>query len=265
MMFALDQDLHIHSILSSCCNDASMTAETITGFAVANNYREVCITDHVWSTNVEGASDWYRTQDIPHILQNRPLPVIPDLSFFSGCEVEYMGGSKLSISRKEFDLFDFVVIPVNHMHMHDLVRPEGIYNARDMAELVLARLNDLINLKLPWEKIGVAHLSADVMYEEGSIADVLDAMDSITLIDIFSKLARLGAGVELNAGAFKEWENRKVSFVRFYDIAVKAGCRFYLASDAHFQENLGGIQKNLCDVVNTLGLSEDQKYHILRN
>jgi len=263
MTFSLDQDLHIHSTLSTCCDDNNMTTETIANFAVVHGYREVCIADHVWSTAVAGAIDWYRSQDIAHISLNKPLPAIPGLSFYFGCETEYLGGNSLSITRNEFDLFDFVIIPVNHMHMTDFVRPGGIENAEDMATLVLTRLRELLQLSLPWEKIGIAHLSADTMYDEGSIADVLDAMDSKILIEIFSKLARLGAGVELNAGAFKEWESRRESFVRVYDIAAKAGCRFYLASDAHFQENLGGIQKHLLDVVKTLGLSEDQKYHII--
>ena len=263
MIFKLDQDLHIHSFLSACCADDYMTVETITNFAVIHGYREICITDHVWSTSVDGAPDWYRPQDIEHISLSKPLPEPPELKVFFGCEVEYLGGDKLSITRSEFDTFDFVVIPVNHMHMDGLVRPEGVDGVRNIAALVLRRLHELLTLDLPWENIGIAHLSGDCMYYEGSIADVLDAMDRSKLESVFFGLARKGAGIELNAGAFKEWDCRRDVFFKFYDMAMRAGCKFYLASDAHFAENLGGINKHLRKIIDYLGLSEEQKYSII--
>jgi len=239
-----------------------MTIKAIIDYALANDYKEICVTDHVWSASLEGATEWHRPQDIAHISQSKPLPDIPKLSCYFGCEAEFLGGNKLSITQDEFNLFDFIVISVNHMHMHDIVRPSGIITAKDMADLVLTRLHELSEVSLPWKKIGIAHLSGDTMYLEGSVADVLDAMDSLSLMEVFAKFARNGAGIELNAGAFKEWDERKDSFTRFYNIAINADCRFYLASDAHFYENLDGINKNLRKVVEALGLSDNQKYRI---
>jgi len=264
MSFSISQDLHIHTVLSECCTDSGMTTETIAAFARAHKYHEVCIADHVWSTSVNGSNDWYRPQDIAHISKSKPLPAITGLSFYFGCEAEYLGGRKLSITREEFDLFNFVIIPVNHMHMNDFVRPRDIYNTRGIAELVLTRLRELLCLDLPWNKVGIAHLSCPVMYAEGSVADVLDAMDREMLKEIFRGFALRGAGIELNAGAFKEWDSRKDSLTAFYSIAAEVGCRFYLASDAHTTDNLNGILKELPNIVEALGLSEDQKYHIPR-
>jgi len=239
-----------------------MTVATIATFAASYGYRELCFTDHLWSALVKGASDWYRPQDIAHVLQSKPLPVIPGLSSFLGCEAEYLGGDKLSLTRAEFDLFDFVTIPVNHMHMRAFVRPEGVFDTRDMAVLVLSRLRSLLRLDLPWGKIGIAHLSCPTTFDEGSTADVLAAMDRSALTDVFQALAQKGAGIELNARAFVEWNNRKDAYLAFYAAAAEAGCRFYTASDAHDVDSLCGVQAVLPEVIEALGLAEFQKYHI---
>jgi histidinol phosphatase-like PHP family hydrolase len=262
MSFLFNQDLHIHTVLSKCCEDNNMTIAAIYEYAISRNYVEVCVTDHVWSSSLFCSSDWHRSQDIKHISQSKPLPSTPNMKFFFGCEAEFMGGDRLSISRPEFDLFDFITLSVNHMHMHDIIRPQGIDTADSMSKLILNRLSELLNLDLPWGKIGIAHLSHPVMFSEGSVADVLDAMDYNTLKYVFTELAERGAGIELNASAFEDWDSRRDSLLRFYSVIADTGCSFYLASDAHFVENLGGIQKNLPVVVEALGLSANQQYYI---
>ncbi|MBO5369087.1 MAG: PHP domain-containing protein, partial [Clostridia bacterium] len=68
-----DNDLHIHSKLSSCSNDEDQTTERILLYAKENNLKTICITDHFWDENVTGASDWYKPQNLAHISASLPL------------------------------------------------------------------------------------------------------------------------------------------------------------------------------------------------
>ena len=59
MKFNFDHDYHIHSYLSNCSNDPNQNPKNILEYAKQNNLSELCITDHFWDENVDGASNWY--------------------------------------------------------------------------------------------------------------------------------------------------------------------------------------------------------------
>lgn len=259
MEFSCLHDLHCHTVLSSCCHDARMTAEAVFSHAAKAGYDTQCVTDHLWDESVPGASPWYRPQDIPHVTQNLPLPSAPLRALF-GCETEFLGGARLGLSLDRFDLFDFVAVPINHTHMKGFVRPQGVDTEEKMARLLTERLEDLCRLPLPFSKIGVAHLTGTLMFEEGDVTKIYSAMEERRLMKCFDFLARKGAGIELNAGAFPEWEKNPGPWLRLYRLAKKAGCRFYLASDAHTVDGLDGVTKRLPPVVRALELTEADRY-----
>ena len=75
MKFNFDHDYHIHSYLSNCSNDPNQNPKTILEYAKQNNLSELCITDHFWDENVDGASDWYGAHHkFAQISKIRPLP-----------------------------------------------------------------------------------------------------------------------------------------------------------------------------------------------
>ena len=153
-------DLHCHSRLSSCCRDESMTPEAILKHAVQQGYSAVCLTDHLWDRAIPGASSWYAPQDIDHVCQSLPLPQSESVPFFFGCETELPANNIPALAREHFARFDFVAIPVNHMHMKGLVRPDGVDTPEKMAELVQTRLERLLEQDLPFAKIGAAVIVA---------------------------------------------------------------------------------------------------------
>ena len=255
-------DLHCHSSLSACCADKRMTPERILRHAEEAGYETICLTDHLWDSAVPGASGWYAPQNIEHVRAALPLPQAPSCHFYFGCETELPVNGVPALAREHFDLFDFVVIPVNHMHMAGLVRAEGIDTPEKMAVNIENRLENLLEQNLPFRKIGLAHLTIGLMFREGRIADVMHAMSEARLLRILKGYAAAGTGIELNATAFSEMTDRPDDILKIYRIAKEAGCRFYCSSDAHSVEALDGVPKNLSAVIQALGLTEADAYRI---
>lgn len=83
MRCKFDFDLHIHSKLSLCSGDERQTPERILQYAMDNSLKTVCVTDHFWDENVDGASDWYREQNFEHISASKPLPKADGIDFYS--------------------------------------------------------------------------------------------------------------------------------------------------------------------------------------
>lgn len=255
-------DLHCHSSLSACCADKRMTPERILRHAEEAGYETICLTDHLWDSAVPGASGWYAPQNIEHVRAALPLPQAPSCHFYFGCETELPVNGVPALSREHFDLFDFVVIPVNHMHMAGLVRADGVDTPEKMAVNIENRLENLLEQNLPLRKIGLAHLTIGLMFREGRIADVMHAMSEARLLRIMKGYAAAGTGIELNATAFSEMTDRPDDILKIYRIAKEVGCRFYCSSDAHSVEALDGVPKNLPAVIQALGLTEADAYQI---
>jgi len=261
MSFAHLEDFHCHSSISSCSHDETMTPQVILDFAEKHDYRAVCLTDHLWDSAVPGSSDWYAPQDIEHVRQALPLPK-GKVPFLFGCETELPANGIPALTKAHFDLFDFVIIPPNHMHMNGLVRPAGIDTPKKMARLLEDRLENLLMLDLPFEKIGIAHLTCKVMYSEGCASDVGAVVDESRLLRIFEGYAKAGSGIELQAYSFREWDTRREDNLRIYRIAKAAGCKFYLGSDAHHPDWMEAVPDRLPQVIDALGLTENDRYTI---
>lgn len=255
------EDLHCHSHLSSCCSDPNMTPDQLLAHAEQAGYSGICLTDHLWDQAMAGASPWYEPQNIAHVQKSLPLPK-GNLPFYFGCETELPLSCIPALSKEHFNLFDFVVIPVNHMHMGLLTRLDGIDSEEKMARYMEDRLEKLLTQDLPFSKIGLAHLTCHLMYKEGSVAKVVRAMNYQRLVSIFSGYAKAGAGIELNAYAFTDWENHSDDFLKIYFAAKEAGCLFYLCSDAHSLLALDAVEKNLPPIIKALGLTSDHRYRI---
>lgn len=264
MTFTCKHDLHLHTSLSACCHDEALTPQRVAAFAQEAAYDMLCVTDHLWSRDVPGASEWYAPQDVRHVMRALPLPSTRDIPFYFGCETEYLGADRLGMTRADMDRFDFVVVPLNHFHMVGFVRPAEVTDAKGIARLVIRRLEELTALPLPFGKIGIAHLTCPLMFPEGGIADVLMEIDADAAARALARLARLGGAVELNAGAFAGWEKAPEAYLRLYALARDAGCRFYCASDAHTVAALARVGEVLPPVVQALGLTDAQRYRITR-
>jgi len=259
--FPINHDLHTHTSLSACCADHKLTGAFTAKYAGAHGYATLCFTDHFWDAEVPGASAWYAPQDINHVKKLLPLPKAEGVNVLFGCETEYCGGKKLGIAPSHYDQFDMIVIPVNHFHMPGFVRPEGCDTEEGISELLISRLEELASLDLPWSKVGIAHLNGCIFPSGERYERALALIPEVRLRSAFSRFARRGAGIELNASCFATgWMDNRDGGFRLLRTALEEGCRFYCASDAHTRDGLDSIARLMRAAADALGLTADDLF-----
>ena len=264
MKYIIDNDLHIHSYLSSCSADPQQNPETILRYALENGLKTICLTDHFWDDLVPGASKWYAPQDFAHVCQAKPLPQSENLRFLFGCETDLDKFLRLGISRERMDAFDFIIIPTTHMHMNNFtITPEDGANAESRAKTWVKRLDAVLNMDLPFHKVGLAHLTCGLIdRDRESYRKILALLPEEELFRLFTKAAQLGVGIELNASDMRFAEEEAELVLRPYRIAKKCGCKFYLGTDAHHPESFEGMKETFTRAIDLLDLQESDKFPI---
>jgi len=263
--FSIKHDLHCHSILSLCAHDELMNFPTIVAFAEEHNYDTICLTNHFWgaSTDVEGMCPFYDQQSLWHIRKALPKPHSDQVRVLFGCETEYGGGDKIGLKLDDLDQFDFIVIPLTHQHFKGLVRPLGVDTEEKMARLVVERMFEIQQLDLPFRKVGIAHPNCSLLFAEGSVPRVLELMDEDLLFKAYRGFAEKGVGIEINAFDCMAWhDDPQDVYLKQYRIAKAAGCKFYVASDAHSREDLLAIEKYCLAFIEAIGLTDDDRYTV---
>lgn len=264
MKFTYDHDLHIHSVLSDCSRDSEQNPERILIYAKENNLKTICLTDHFWDSAVPGASQWYSFQNYEHISKSLPLPQDKNVKFLFGCETEFDKHMTIGICAERFASFDFVIIPTTHFHMTDFTisakdsaTPEGI------AGMWVKKLNTLLEMDLPFKKIGIAHLTCGLIARpREKYIKTMETISDKNMEDIFKQAACLGVGIELNYDDMTFSENEAQTILRPYQIAKECGCKFYCGSDAH-HPNVFANTKNIFEkTIDILNLKESDKFLI---
>lgn len=264
MRYIVDNDLHIHSLLSACSNDPEQTSGRILEYAKKCGLKTVCLTNHFWDSAVTGASEWYAPQDFEHIAKAKPLPVCEGIRFLFGCEADMDKDLCIGLCKERIAEFDFIIIATTHLHMKGFTSyDEDIADAAARARTWVKRLDALLEMELPFEKIGIAHLACKLIaptHEE--YLETLSLIPEEEMRRIFGKVAKLGAGIELNSGDMTFSDEEADTVLRPFRIAKECGCKFYLGSDAHHPERLEGSIPVFERAVSLLGLCEEDKYII---
>lgn len=264
MRYIVDNDLHIHSKISLCSSDPEQTNERILRYAEENGLKTICVTDHFWDETVVGASNWYEVQNYEHVSAAKPLPDSENVKFLFGCETEMNKHLTIGISKECFDKFDFVVIPTTHLHMVGYTLAQEDDNLERRAELWIKRFETVLNMQLPFHKVGIAHLAnegLEVDSRENQIK-ILNMLKTEDMERLFTKAAKLGCGIELNAFDMNFAEEESDSILRMFRIAKQCGCKFYCGSDAHHPDQLDRAKPILERAVDLLELTEEDKFTI---
>ena len=263
MKYRIDHDLHLHSRLSSCSGDPTQTPEAILRYAEQNHLSTICLTDHYWDSAVPGASKWYMPQNFDHIAESRPLPQGENTAFLFGCETEFDKHFTLAMPKERFSDFDFIIIPTTHLHMTGLtISEEDAERDERRAALWVERLDRVLDMDLPFHKIGIAHLACSLIKKSGGYVAVLKQIPDAAYERVFTKAAARGCGIELNTDdcVHAEKPEDEGQTLRVFRIAKACGCKFYLGSDAHTGKGLAGAIAPLARMVELLDLDENDKF-----
>ena len=269
MKYKIDHDYHIHSHLSVCSSDPLQTNESILQYAIKSGLKSICLTDHHWDEKVEKinegwASGFYQKQDYAYICQAKPLPQSENVTFLFGCEAEMDMNNKIGISKERLDAFDFIIIPTTHLHMNKFSVSEADYqNPERLAKLWIERIDALLDMDLPFYKIGLAHPVCILMNNasEEAYLSTIELINKDEMRRIWKKAAIKGLGIEINA----EDVYRIIKYKAVCDVfrmAKECGCKFYLGSDAHHPVNFENCIRQFERAIELLNLEESDKFYI---
>lgn len=261
MRFTVDHDFHIHSTVSPCCHDEKQTPQAILEYGMKNGFKKICLTNHLWDESVESVAEWHEAQRFSSLCSVLPLPQAEDIEFLFGAEADMDYNFTLGISPSTLEKLDFVAVPTTHMHLAGYTVKEKIQTPEEAAELWFDRLFALLKKDLPWQKIGVAHLTCGHIFKNRT-EEVIRLLPEEKLYEAFSLCSQKGVGIELNMKTLAMTEEEKSILLRPYYIAKDCGCKFYLGSDAHKREALESAKENFENIVTLLGLEEKDKFII---
>ena len=266
MRYVFDHDYHLHTNISPCANSPEQTPERLIRYAKDCGLHTVCITDHYWDSTVPFVKEknHYVGQDFDRISSYKPLPEDKDVNMLFGCESDIDLNMTLGIPESRFNDFDFMIIPTTHMHMNGFTIAADDDSNEARARLWVERLDALLNMELPFGKVGIPHL-ATLLINKKSKADLEATLNMISNDDmerLFSKAAKLGVGIELNYDDMLFRDADVDITLRMFRIAKSCGCKFYCGSDAHTPLRFDKVRGVYDNVIDLLELKESDKFYI---
>ena len=264
MLYTVDHDYHIHSQISLCSDDPEQTTARILEYAKANGLKRIVLTDHFWDEKVPGVNEWYSLQNFEHISKALPLPQDKDVEFLFGAETDMDKFFTIGVSKERFECFDFVIVPTTHLQITDLTVDPEDFSAERKASLWVKRLDALLNMDLPFHKIGIAHLACHLINNTSrqEYLKTLDLIPSDEMRRLFKRAAELGVGIELNSLDMNFRKEEADTVLRMFRIAKEQGCKFYLGSDAHHPDAFEKAPARFERAIDYLELTENDKYYI---
>lgn len=259
MRFVADHDFHIHSTVSSCCHDEKLTPLAIFEYAVKNDYKRICLTNHFWDETVPSRATWHPAHRSENIKSVLPLPQSENVRFLFGVETDMDFDNVLGIGEKWLKELDFIIVATTHLHLAGHTVPEKLTTPQQAAFHWFDKIEALLKMDLPFRKMGIAHLTCGHVFESRT-PEVIALLPDDHLYRVFGDCAKKGIGIELNMKTLGMSDESKQILLRPYYIAKDCGCKFYLGSDAHSTNNLASAKENFEDVITTLDLKESDKF-----
>lgn len=255
-MSELLSDYHVHTFLSSCAK-SNAVPDCYIRLCLQNGIKEIGFADHLWDSDISGASAWYEPQNIEHVMGVRSL--ISDntrgVRVLFGCEVEMDKDNRISITKEHAELFDFVLIPFSHLHMKGLTIDSEVTDLDEVRKLLLTRFMKALDSGIatgiahPFTALGFFHVEQQL----------LEGFTDGEYISSFNAAKEAGVSIELNSHILKAelplYMNRyPYEYVRMMSIAHECGCSFYIGSDAHSPEAFNTHEK-LVDFAKVCGIT----------
>ena len=255
MRYIVDHDLHNHSLVSPCSRDSRQSKEAIFAYAMTNNYRLVGVSDHLWPDTREHI--WTSLQD---------LPSAENCCMLAGAEVDMDMNGELLLHPEEYEKVDYFILALTHLHLLGCVTDpaKAPLSLQDTADYLKERLNKAFVMDLPFERVGLAHFTTIPVPKGHTISQCLALFSDDEFKSIFSTVAKLGMGVELNFDPQNYDEVTLEQVLRPYRIAKEMGCKFYFGGDAHHPETFCHNRRKFEQIVDLLELTEDHKWEFVK-
>lgn len=261
MRYIADHDFHIHSTVSRCCHDENQTPEAILKYAKENGYKRICLTNHFWDEKVKSEAEWIDEHNFSCVSSVLPLPQTANVDFLFGCETDMDFNNVLGVSKERFDAFDFIIVATTHLHLDGNTVRAKIETPEEAAYHWIDKLENLLLKDLPFNKMGIAHLTTGHILKNRT-AEVLPLISDSNLYSVFGECSRKGVGIELNVKTINMTDEQKEIFLRPYFVAKECGCKFYLGSDSHKRSAMECAKENFENVITALELKESDKFFI---
>ncbi len=259
MRYIADHDFHIHSTISPCCHDPNQTPQAIYEYAKRNNYRKICLTNHLWDETVESVAQWHEKQRFEFLTSALPLPNDGSVKFCFGAETDMDMNYVVGISKERIDEFDFIVVPTTHLHLSGYTIERGVDTIQGRVDAWINRFRELLKKDLPFYKMGIAHLTCGHIFGDRTPEVIANIPDDV-LYELFTESAEKGLGIELNIKSLNLNDELKNIIFRPYYIAKDCGCKFYLGSDSHKVKALDEAKDNFENIITILDLQESDKF-----
>lgn len=271
MRYLVDHDFHIHSGGSMCSGDPNQTPARILQYAVDEGFAAVALTDHFWDETVPmpkggWGPDFYTSQNWPHISKQLPLPQKEGVRFLFGAEVDMTLDDTIGISPQRLEKLDILLLSLSHFHMTDFtISAADAATPAGRAQVLLDKLEVLLERDLPWHKIALAHLTGPKLSggDPDAHCEILRLVQGERLTALFRKAATLGVGIELNTATFNFGsEEEREAVTAFYAHAKACGCKFTFGSDAHGPQQFLPHRERGQATADALGLTEEDIFRV---
>lgn len=239
-------DLHIHTSLSSCAKPTAIAADYIAR-AKEMGLTTIAFTDHMWDSAVPGASKWYEPQNYEHICRLKAeLPAAdPSLKILFGCECECDKYGVVGISEEVASQLDILLVPHSHTHMKDFTIPAELREDDAVhGQYLVKHFMHIIESPVAKYVTAIPHPFAAVGCPTAQ--NVLNTISDAALEECCRAAAEKNIALEINTSCFSkmtEEEIRGCAYVRLFEIARQAGCRFTVGSDAHTISYMDALPK----------------------
>lgn len=234
----INEDLHIHTNLSLCAK-ADATVARYLEAARGTQLKTLGFSNHLWDSAVSGASKWYSTQNVEHLLWlKKELPERMEsdgIKLLFGCETEFTYEGKLCLAEEHFDLFDYILVPHSHTHMSCVMPREYAEDHKRHAKFLMDSFLAVVAHPLAERFTAIAH-----PFVPGTKYEIYNEVQSLIpdsyLYEAFSAAREKEIAIEMNGSTLiyqPEEEIPTCEYVRIYSIAKECGCKFTYGSDSH--------------------------------
>lgn len=261
----ITHDFHIHTGLSVCA-DKDATVEHYIAKAKELGLKKIGFSNHFWQSELEGAVDFYRTQDYAHVAQIKPeLEQYRDcgVELFYGCECEYHPSLGVAMTAETAEKFDYILVPSSHTHA---MMPKQFYHPYEKhRDFMIKMYEDILHSAVSNYITAMAHPFEAVCCPYDNTI-LIKMIDDDTFKRLFDQTAEKGIAVEINVYAMNgktHTEIEQSEQMRMFRIAKECGCKFIFGSDSHTRTG-HDCYSNCDDIAEILHLTEDDLAAIAR-